>query len=1086
MRQADHQTMLDLDEIVEAFEASLADQGEARLADFLPNSDHPDHLRICQELLRIDLEMAWNRGQHKSIDDYRQEFPELLAQPAVLRELAFEEFRQRRQAGELVSREAYADRFQIDVSDWPDEESAEPDEELAGIHAVGLGAQEGSWLDHDTRTITPSLFGEAPARRNSRLFETRQLKPGGDFAGCEILREIGRGASSRVYLARQKALANRQVVLKVTPERTVEPNRLARLQHTHIVPIYSVHQVGSLQALCMPYFGACTLGHWVNRLRELHSLPATGAEFVSTVADFASGTWRPDPSQFPGEIAPAEVAPDANAPSATPQPTRVVSTLTNIERSSYEAAMLSLAVPLAQGLAHAHDQGILHLDLKPANILLADDGRPMLLDFHLAAELDPNNAASVVIGGTLPYMSPEQIRSLEMPMPVDERSDIYSFGVVLFELLTGRLPFPVRTGSLHSILDPMLKDRKRIPGLRERNPQISPATEAIIRKCLAPELRKRYQTARELIQDLECQQRDQPLRHAPNPSLRERIQKWIRRHPRLASGGTVSAVALVMALAGLLAWQVRTEKVATLEAQAAFTRFHQDAIEAQALLSLPVLDQQLYRAESDQVIHLLSRYQVLESDTWHAARPIQRLATDERETLRDDVGTLLYLLATARIPALTVPPGPEVPVPSERDVTAALAWNSRALGSFGEQAAPQVVWKQRADLFQLLKRTTDAEAARKQAASAPPSTLSDQILGATQWLFRDEFAQADSLLQQLRYAAPREYTIWFLCGRCQFAQHRYAEAEGNFGTCISLRPDSYHAYYQRGVCRLNLEKFAQAQTDFEKALELVPDDGPALISCALALNGQKNWGAASELLTRAIELNYPATRVYFFREQIYRKLGKTDLADQDHQQGLERVPTDSLSFVSRGMERMAADPQGALQDYQAALQLDPRCYEALRNIAHLESERFGKPDEALKTLNHLLELTPHDPYAWAGRGVLLARQKNREAAENDARAALVLRRDTMLVYQVACIAALIAPDADTAVKTALPLLAEALRGDVNLAALALNDPDLNILKETPEFTNFMTAALLLIQAAQPEKSPVPPQSIPSPVEKQTP
>src|SRR5262249_40411959 len=106
--------------------------------------------------------------------------------------------------------------------------------------------------------------------------------------------------------------------------------------------------------------------------------------------------------------------------------------------------VLQIGVALADGLAHAHERGILHRDINPPNILPTDDGEPMLLDFNLAAD---DRGATASVGGTPQYMAPEQLASLTDPtVRIDSRADIYALGLVLHELLTGRLPFRDHTG----------------------------------------------------------------------------------------------------------------------------------------------------------------------------------------------------------------------------------------------------------------------------------------------------------------------------------------------------------------------------------------------------------------------------------------------------------------------------------------------------------------------------------------------------------------------------------------------------------------------------------------------------------------
>ena len=111
-----------------------------------------------------------------------------------------------------------------------------------------------------------------------------QLPVVGDwFAGFELIAVLGRGAFGRVYLARQGDLADRYVALKISTDLAGESRTLARLQHTNIVPIYSIHRVAPFQAVCMPYFGATTLGHLLAHYRDLHSLPESGRQLVDTL-----------------------------------------------------------------------------------------------------------------------------------------------------------------------------------------------------------------------------------------------------------------------------------------------------------------------------------------------------------------------------------------------------------------------------------------------------------------------------------------------------------------------------------------------------------------------------------------------------------------------------------------------------------------------------------------------------------------------------------------------------------------------------------------------------------------------------------
>ena len=214
--------------------------------------------------------------------------------------------------------------------------------------------------------------------------------------------------------------------------------------------------------------------------------------------------------------------------------------LGGIEHGTYVDAVLWIVARLADGLAHAHERGIIHRDLKPANVLLADDGQPLLLDFNLAEDTKLRSGAAVAhVGGTLPYMSPEQLTAYRDNIGlVDGRSDIYAIGLIAHHLLTGRHAFTVRKGPTRTIVPQMIADRSGAPPrMRQYNRSISPAVESIISHCLEPHPGKRYASARELLDDIERHRANLPLKHAPEPSFIERIVKWSRRHPRLASLG---------------------------------------------------------------------------------------------------------------------------------------------------------------------------------------------------------------------------------------------------------------------------------------------------------------------------------------------------------------------------------------------------------------------------------------------------------------------------------------------------------------------------------------------------------------------
>jgi tetratricopeptide (TPR) repeat protein len=243
-------------------------------------------------------------------------------------------------------------------------------------------------------------------------------KTGERVGSFHLLEQIGRGACSRVYLCRQAGIGDRHVVVKFTDGCPFEADVLGRLRHSNIVPIYSATEDRSgISSLCMPFLGRSTLVDYIEDAECATLLPSESL--------IHSATRRKQPTDG--------ILGDSLLP-AVPK------------FYSRSECVTWLGWRIALALAHAHGQGIVHGDVKPSNILLAWDGNPMLMDFNLSGSL---SHAIEARGGTLPYMPPEQLQSFGhecYDAVYDQRSDLFSLGVVLYEALTGRLPFPISSG----------------------------------------------------------------------------------------------------------------------------------------------------------------------------------------------------------------------------------------------------------------------------------------------------------------------------------------------------------------------------------------------------------------------------------------------------------------------------------------------------------------------------------------------------------------------------------------------------------------------------------------------------------------
>jgi serine/threonine protein kinase len=303
-------------------------------------------------------------------------------------------------------------------------------------------------------------------------------EPGDDWHGFRIKSILGRGGTSTVYLAQEYAMGGRSVVLKVSPDRGPEPAIVGCLDHPRIMPTFSVcHDTAQrLRGLCMPYRPGAPLGALLRRGWPLRNSHGALAFWTIPAAQRGSG---PAPSHhLPGWL---------GFPSA----------------GTYEHGVAWIVLAVAQAVTHIHSCGVIHCDIKPSNVYVADRDGPLLCDFGFARS---HQAQDPVLGGTPAYMAPEQLRAFLDPrcwLEVGAGADIYALGLILGEMLLGIAPGVLPSRSARRAARELLNCRSHPDwAVRTFSGHTSTALLEIIVRCLRPSPRERYADADDFARDL--------------------------------------------------------------------------------------------------------------------------------------------------------------------------------------------------------------------------------------------------------------------------------------------------------------------------------------------------------------------------------------------------------------------------------------------------------------------------------------------------------------------------------------------------------------------------------------------------------
>lgn len=424
---------------------------------------------ILIELVKLDMAAAAEVNQPRLVDFYEPVLGAYMPRDHLPLDVVLEEIRWLRSAGQAVDAGEYRSRFP----------------HLAEYFTANQGVDHVEQLD---TAVFSGIGGRVPELPVGQRID--------DFA---LLKLLGQGAFARVYLARQESM-QRLVALKATNRGSEEPQALSRLDHPNIVRVYDQRSIADppTTLLYMQYVAGGTLADCMGYLRGLPREQWSGQSILESIDSRLLAAGQSVPEQSPVRE--------------------------YVKQLAWPAVVAWIGIRLAEGLDYAHAQSVLHRDVKPANILLASEAMPKLADFNVSCSgLSGQAGAAAYFGGSLAYMSPEQLRVADPTLPdtadqLDGRSDLFALGIVLWELWQGRRPWTVQEvgNTWSSVVQEQLRARQRaltpahssqtpgerlleraLRGLlhdeRDRRPQSGTETAARLRLALHPQLAQRFE-----------------------------------------------------------------------------------------------------------------------------------------------------------------------------------------------------------------------------------------------------------------------------------------------------------------------------------------------------------------------------------------------------------------------------------------------------------------------------------------------------------------------------------------------------------------------------------------------------------------
>jgi tetratricopeptide (TPR) repeat protein len=860
---------------------------------------------------------------------------------------------------------------------------------------------------------------DAAAARGDAASQESAPRELGDF---RIVREVSKGGMGVVYEAEQLSLG-RRVALKVLPfAATLDPRQLQRfkneaqaaagLHHTNIVPVHFVGCERGVHFYAMQYIDGQSLAAVIAELRRLAGPGEGGSEASPVLSAAAEALVR---GQTMPELYPANgQAPTISSPlpcrtdgqSVLPGPAAAetaVQAPTSLGRSlrsrAYFEAVARLGVQAAEALEHAHALGVIHRDVKPGNLLLDGRGNLWVTDFGLAhCQSQAGLTMTGDLVGTLRYMSPEQ--ALAKRVVVDHRTDVYSLGATLYELLTLE---PAFAGSdREELLRQIAFEEPRSP--RRHNKAIPADLETVVLKALAKNPAERYATTQEVADDLRRFLKHKPI-WAQRPTLAQRARKWARRHRTAVWSAAV--VLLVAMLLGAGEWLRRAQQQAGAEQEVAVAL--REAARLQEEGKWPEALAAARRAEA-----VLAGGAVgadLEEEVWERRADLEMVATLEDIRLQKAAVHDDHFASAAAGPAYAkafreygidvtaldpVQAGQRLRQKSIRvQLAAALDdWaflpsekkdkpSRRELLVIAGAADPDLL---RNEVRSALHRG-DAQALKQLAASdrltyLPPSTLvlvakTLRRISATKQRTKageSSAKEAVSVLQKAQQLYPGDFWINEELGEQLEDYTKPPDLEGaiRFHTAaVALRPRSPGAYVNLGFA-LNKKGFVDdAIAAYKKAISLKPDLGIAHTNLGVVLNKKGLVDGAIAAHKKALRLNPDMAGANYNLGLALQRKGMVDKAIAAFKKALRFNPDMAVAHYDLGIAfRAKGLVDEAIVASRKAIRLKPEYAKAHISLgmALCTKKSF---DEAIDAFEKAIRLNPDDAVAHTNMGIAL-------------------------------------------------------------------------------------------------------------------